>query len=102
MISDLISKKFIIFAMIWSLILGFTILRALDMIVFSIVITPLIGIPLVIASIFAIIMVAHVITRAEYYNEYAMNRVYILVLAIFGFAAIIIGLILPFIRLFIR
>ncbi|MFZ8800851.1 MAG: hypothetical protein ACO2ON_01575 [Candidatus Nanopusillus sp.] len=102
MVSDLISKKFLVFAMIWSLILGFTILRTLDMIVFSIVVTPLIGVPLVIAAIFSIIVVAHVITRVEYYYEYAINRVYILVLTIFAFAALILSLILPFLKVFIR
>ncbi len=48
-----------------------------------------------IASIFAVIMVAHVVTRAEYYNEYAINKVYAIVLALFAFAGIIIGLVLP-------
>jgi len=101
MVSDMISKKFLVFALLWSLILGFTILGALSMIVHVLVITPLIGVPLMIMSIFAIIMVAHVITRAEYYNEYVMNKVYAIVLTLFGFAGILIGLVLPALRFFI-
>ena len=97
----MISKKFLVFALLWSLILGFTILGALSMIVHVLVITPLIGVPLMIMSIFAIIMVAHVITRAEYYNEYVMNKVYAIVLTLFGFAGILIGLVLPALRFFI-
>ncbi len=91
----MISKKFLIFAAIWSFILGFSIKGALAMIAYSLVVTPIIGIPFMIASIFAVIMVAHVITRAEYYNEYAINKVYAIVLALFAFAGIIIGLVLP-------
>jgi len=48
-----------------------------------------------IASIFAIIMVAHVVTKAEFYNESAITKVYAIVLALFAFAGIIIGLVLP-------
>jgi len=95
MMNDMISKKFLIFAAIWSLILGFSIKGALAMIAYALVVTPIIGIPFMIASIFAIIMVAHVITRAEYYNEFAINKVYAIVLALFAFAGIIIGLVLP-------
>jgi fatty-acid desaturase len=98
MASDLLSKKFLVFALLWSLILGFTVLGSLSMIVPALVLTPLIGVPMLIISIFAIIVVAHVITRAEYYNEYAMTKVYILVLIIFGFAGFILGLILPFLK----
>ena len=98
MASDLISRKFLIFALLWSLIIGFTVLGSLSMIVSAIVLTPLLGIPMLVISIFAIIMVAHIITRAEYYNEFVMNKVYILVLIIFGFAGLILGLILPFIK----
>lgn len=98
MVSDMLSKKFLVFALLWSLILGFTVLGSLSMIVPAIILTPLIGVPMLIISIFAIIMVAHVITRAEYYNEYAMTRVYILVLIIFGFAGLILGLILPYLK----
>ncbi len=65
------------------------------MIAYSLVVTPLIGVPFMIASIFAIIIVAHVVTRAEYYNESAINKVYAIVLALFAFAGIVIGLILP-------
>jgi len=101
MMSDMISKKFLIFAAIWSLILGFTIKGALAMIAYALVVTPLIGIPFMIASIFAIIVVAHVITKAEYYNEYAMLKVYAIVLALFAFAGIIIGLVLPALRILI-
>ena len=93
--NDMISKKFLIFAAIWSFILGFSIKGALAMIAYALVVTPIIGIPFMIASIFAVIMVAHVITRAEYYNEYAINKVYAIVLALFAFAGIIIGLVLP-------
>ncbi len=95
MMNDLLSKKFLVFALIWSLILGFAIKGALAMIAYSLVVTPLIGVPFMIASIFAIIIVAHVVTRAEYYNEYAINKVYAIVLALFAFAGIVIGLILP-------
>ncbi len=91
----MISKKFLIFAAIWSFILGFSIKGALAMIAYALVVTPIIGIPFMIASIFAVIMVAHVVTRAEYYNEYAINKVYAIVLALFAFAGIIIGLVLP-------
>ena len=91
----MISKKFLIFAAIWSFILGFSIKGALAMIAYALVVTPIIGIPFMIASIFAVIMVAHVITRAEYYNEYAINKVYAIVLALFAFAGINIGLVLP-------
>jgi len=95
MMNDMISKKFLIFAAIWSFILGFSIKGALAMIAYALVVTPIIGIPFMIASIFAVIIVAHVITRAEYYNEYAMNKVYAIVLTLFAFAGIIIGLVLP-------
>jgi len=98
MVSDLLSKKFLIFALLWSLVLGFTVLGSLSYIVSSLVLMPLIGVPMLIISIFAIIMVTHIITRAEYYNESAMTRVYILVLIIFGFAGLILGLILPFLK----
>ncbi len=91
----MISKKFLIFAAIWSFILGFSIKGALAMIAYALVVTPIIGIPFMIASIFAVIIVAHVVTRAEYYNEYAINKVYAIVLALFAFAGIIIGLVLP-------
>ena len=101
MVDNMVSKKFLVFALLWSLILGFTILGALSMIVHVLVIAPLIGVPLMIMSIFAIIMVAHVITRAEYYNEYVMNKVYAIVLALFSFAGILIGLVLPAFRFFI-
>jgi heme/copper-type cytochrome/quinol oxidase subunit 4 len=93
--NDMISKKFLIFAAIWSFILGFSIKGALAMIAYALVVTPIIGIPFMIASIFAVIIVAHVITRAEYYNEYAINKVYAIVLTLFAFAGIIIGLVLP-------
>jgi uncharacterized protein YacL len=98
MVGDLLSKKFLIFALLWSLVLGFTVLGSLSYIVSSLVLTPLIGVPMLIISIFAIIIVTHVITRAEYYNESAMTRVYVLVLIIFGFAGLILGLILPFLK----
>ncbi|QFW68525.1 MAG: hypothetical protein NV1_47 [Nanoarchaeotal virus 1] len=101
MMGDMISKKFLVFALIWSLILGFTILGALSMIVTALVLTPLLGVPLMFASIFAIIMVAHIITKAEYYNEYAMPKVYAIVLTLFGFAGIIIGLVLPSLKILI-
>jgi hypothetical protein len=93
--NDMISKKFLIFAAIWSLILGFSIKGALAMIAYALVVTPIIGVPFMIASIFAVIIVAHVVTRAEYYNEFAINKVYAIVLALFAFAGIIIGLVLP-------
>jgi hypothetical protein len=99
--NDMISKKFLIFAAMWSFILGFSIKGALAMIAYALVVTPIIGIPFMIASIFAIIMVAHVVTRAEYYNEYAMTKVYAIVLALFAFAGIIIGLILPSLKFLI-
>jgi hypothetical protein len=95
MMSDLLSKKFLVFALIWSLILGFSIKGALAMIAYALVVTPLIGIPFMIASIFAVIMVAHVVTKAEYYNESAITKVYAIVLTLFAFAGIIIGLVLP-------
>ena len=95
MMSDLLSKRFLVFALIWSLILGFSIKGALAMIAYSLVVTPIIGVPFMIASIFAIIMVAHVVTKAEYYNESAIIKVYAIVLALFTFAGIIIGLVLP-------
>ena len=101
MVSDMISKKFMIFALIWSLILGFTVRGALAMIAYSLVVTPIIGIPTLVAAIFAIIMVAHVITKAEYYNEYAMPKVYAIVLTLFGFAGIIIGYVLPTLKFLI-
>jgi len=101
MLSDMLSKKFLVFALVWSLILGFTILGALGMIVTALVITPIIGIPMLVASIFAIIMVAHVITKAEYYNEYALNKVYAIVLTLFGFAGVIIGFVLPSLKFLI-
>lgn len=97
----MLSKKFLVFALVWSLILGFTILGALGMIVTALVITPIIGIPMLVASIFAIIMVAHVITKAEYYNEYALNKVYAIVLTLFGFAGVIIGFVLPSLKFLI-
>jgi hypothetical protein len=101
MVSDMISKKFLIFAAMWSFILGFSIKGALAMIAYALVVTPVIGIPFMIASIFAVIMVAHVVTRAEYYNEYAINKVYAIVLALFAFAGIIIGLVLPSLKILI-
>lgn len=97
----MISKKFLIFAAMWSFILGFSIKGALAMIAYALVVTPVIGIPFMIASIFAVIMVAHVVTRAEYYNEYAINKVYAIVLALFAFAGIIIGLVLPSLKILI-
>ncbi len=74
--NDLLSKRFLVFALIWSLILGFAIKGALATIAYSLVVTPLIGIPFMIASLFAIIVVAHVVTRAEYYNESAITNIY--------------------------
>jgi len=93
--NDLLSKKFLVFALLWSLILGFSIKGALAMIAYALVATPIIGVPFMIASIFAIIMVAHVVTKAEFYNESAITKVYAIVLALFAFAGIIIGLVLP-------
>ena len=95
MMNDLISKKFLVFALIWSLILGFSIKGALAMIAYALVVTPVIGVPFMIAAIFAIIMVTHIVTKAEYYNESAITKVYAIVLALFTFAGIIIGLVLP-------
>jgi uncharacterized protein YacL len=71
------------------------------MIVYALVVTPLLGIPFMIASIFAVIIVAHIITKAEEYNESTINKVYTLVLTLFAFAGIIIGLILPSLKFLI-
>jgi len=101
MIGDMISKKFLIFAAVWSFILGFSIKGALAMIAYALVVTPIIGIPFMIASIFAVIIVAHIITKAEEYNESAINKVYALVLTLFAFAGVIIGLVLPSLKFLI-
>ncbi len=45
MMNDLLSKKFLVFALIWSLILGFAIKGALAMIAYSLVVTPFIENP---------------------------------------------------------